>query len=277
MKLAINILLLAVMFASCDEPIRLDLNQTPPKIVIEGMVTDKPGLQRVKVSRSSDFYSSGQTPRVPDALVQVFDDAGEEFDFVHNPRNHPDSLGIYIPESNFAAQFGRTYTLRVTVDGEVYEGSDKLMQVIDIDSLSYRENENQKEDPKVPGKIYEVLMYAHEPQDEKNYYLFKFYRNDSLVFFNRTDIYYSDDNLLAENIDGVASPVYYGRDDKARVEVYSLTRSGYVYFNDLSIILNNDGGGMFGPTPAAPRTNLTNGALGFFQVSAEQESETVIK
>ena len=121
MKLVINILLLAVMFASCDEPIRLDLKQTPPKIVIEGMVTDKPGLQRVKVSRSSDFYSSGQTPRIADALVQVFDDAGEEFDFVHNPGNHPDSLGIYVPQSDFAAQIGRTYTLRVSVDGEVLD------------------------------------------------------------------------------------------------------------------------------------------------------------
>jgi hypothetical protein len=277
MRLIINTFLLAILFSSCDEPIRLDLRQTPPKIVIEGLVTDKPGLQSVKVTRSSDFYASGRTPRVEDADVQVFNDEGEEFHFVHNPRNHPDSVGIYVPATNFSGQIGKTYTLRVAVDGQVYEGSDKLTRVIDIDSLLYRENENQKEDPKEPGKIFEILMYAHEPQDEKNYYLFKFYRNDSLVFFNRTDIYYNDDKLLAENISGVASPVYYGRDDKARIAVYSLTRNGYVFYNDLSIILNNDGGGMFGPIPASPRTNLTNGALGFFQVSAVQESETLIE
>jgi hypothetical protein len=75
----------------------------------------------------------------------------------------------------------------------------------------------------------------------------------------------------------VPSPVYYAQNDKARLEVYSLTRRGYIFYNDLSIVLNNDGGGMFGPIPSSPRTNLTNGALGFFQVSAVQEKETFIE
>jgi hypothetical protein len=55
--------------------------------------------------------------------------------------------------------------------------------------------------------------------------------------------------------------------------MFSISRLGYVYFNDLSSLLNNDAGGMFGSVPAAPRTNLTNGALGFFQVSAVDISE----
>lgn len=277
MRLIINIFLLAILLASCDEPTRLDVKQTPSRIVIEGLVTDRPGLQRVKITRSVDFYASGKSPRVENAAVQVSDDAGRQFNFIHNPRNHPDSAGIYVPETDFTGEIGRTYTLRVDVDGETYEGSDQLMRVIDIDSLAFRENENQKEDPKEAGKFYEVLMYAHEPQDEDNYYLFEFYRNDSLTLYNPTDIYFSDDNLLAGSINGVSSPVYFGREDKARIEVYSLTRKGYVFYNDLFGILNNDGGGMFGPVPASPRSNLTNGALGFFQVSAVQDSETVIE
>jgi hypothetical protein len=62
--------------------------------------------------------------------------------------------------------------------------------------------------------------------------------------------------------------VYYGKDDQAVVEVYSLSKVGYIYYNDLFSILNGDSGGMFGPIPASPRTNLNNGAIGFFQVSA---------
>jgi hypothetical protein len=61
------------------------------------------------------------------------------------------------------------------------------------------------------------------------------------------------------------------------VEVYSLSRVGYVYYNDLFSILNGDGGGMFGPIPAPPRTNLSNGAIGFFQVSAINISSTKIE
>ena len=277
MRLFLIISLLAVLISSCDEPTQLDLKQTPSKIVIEGLLTNKPHYQHVTITRSTDFYGSGRTPRVKDAMVKITDDTGLEFNFVHNPGNHPDSMGIYIPETDFVGAPGKTYTLQVNVAGELYEASDKMVGVIPIDSLAFQVNKDQQKDPKEPGRVYEVLLFAREPQEEKNYYYFKYYRNDSLKLFNPTDIYYSDDELLGEKIDGVASPVYYAPNDMARLEVYSLTRNGYVFYNDLYTILNNDGGGMFGPIPAPPRNNISNGALGFFQVSALQEKEIYIE
>jgi hypothetical protein len=266
-----------MFFLGCEETTELDLRQTPPRIVIEGLVTNKPHYQSVKISRSAAFYGSGATPRITDATVRVTDDQGTEFIFVHNPRNHADSMGIYLPATPFVGTIGRTYTLYVVADGQDFQATDQMFSVTPIDSLNFRINEDQQDEPEDPGKIYEMLLFAREPQDETNYYLFKYYRNDSLTVFNPTDIYYSDDQLLGENISGIPSPVYYAVDDKARLEVYSLTRSGYVFYNDLSTSLNNDGGGMFGPIPATPRTNLTNDALGFFQVSAVVEEETYIE
>lgn len=266
-SLYISILSLVVL-ASCDEPYVLDVDQVQPKIIIEGLVTDKSGYQMVKVSRSVGFYTDGTTPKITNAVVTVEDDLGSVITFTHNPGNHPDSAGIYLPTTAFVGKHGRTYTLHVNADGQNFEASDKLLPVISMDSLKYRVNEFQEEDPNEDGKIYELLMYAREPQNEKNFYLFKFYRNDSLTFFNETDIYFSDDELLSENINGATSPVYYGKDDTALVEVYSMSRVGYIYYNDLFSILNGDSGGMFGPIPASPRTNLSNGAIGFFQVSA---------
>jgi len=102
--------------------------------------------------------------------------------------------------------------------------------------------------------------------------LFKFYRNDSLLYDNATDIYISDDDLLGENIDGVDGPGFYAVGDTAKVEAYSLTRNGFIYYSDLQILINNDGG-LFGSPPANSRTNLTNGAMGFFQVSALNSKE----
>jgi hypothetical protein len=273
----IKVTVLVILLSSCEEPAHLDLKQTPAKIVIEGLLTNREEHQSVKISRSTHFYGTGKTPRVDNATVTVSDGAGMEYPFVHNPRSHPDSMGIYVPETAFAGEIGKTYTLHVTVDGERYEGTDQLLSVIPVDSLKFQINKDQEEDPEDPGKIYELLVFAREPQDEKNYYLFKYYRNDSLTLFRPTDVYYSDDELLGENIDGVPSPVYYAANDKARLEVYSLTRNGYIFHNDLSVILNNDGGGMFGPIPSSPRSNLSNGALGFFQVSAMQYKETYIE
>lgn len=276
MQSYIKMFLFALVLSACEETTDLDLRQTPARIVIEGLVTDRPGYQGVKISRSTHFYGSGQTPRVDNALVKVSDDTGREFTFIHNPSDHPDSAGVYIPETHFTGEIGRTYTLLVEVDGEVYQASDQLLSVIPVDSLGFRINEDEREDPKEPGKFYELLVYATEPGHEDNFYLFKYYRNDSLIVYDETDIYFSDDVVLGENIDGVPSPVYYGPDDTARLEVYSLSRNGFIFYNDLYTILTNDGGGMFGPIPASPRTNLNNGALGFFQVSAVQEKQTYI-
>jgi hypothetical protein len=270
---------ITAVLASCDEPTDLKLKSNPEGwVIIEGQVTNVTGYQYVKVSRSSDFYASGKTPRITDATVTVTDDAGNTYPFVHNPENQKDAAGYYIPATKFTGVIGRTYSLRVvTTDGKIYTASDKLLPVTKMDSLGSRIDEDEQKDPKVEGRFYEALAYTHEPQDEENYYLFKFFRNDSLKFDNDTDIYYSNDEFLAENINGFDSPIFYSLGDSCKVEMYSITRTGYIYFNDLWNILNNDAGGMFGPVPARPRTNVSNGALGFFMVSALDISRTKIK
>lgn len=257
----------AFVFWSCEKTVLLDLDQMSSKVVIEGLVTNQPGYQFVKVSRTVDFYESGATPRVTDATVSISDDLGNVFTLTHNPNNHADSSGYYLPTTPFVGVIGRTYHLTVNINGEKYEAKDEMFGVTAIDSLQYQVNEDEKADPKEDGKFYEVLMYAKEPQETSDYYLFKFFRNDSLKIYNPTDIYFADDKTLGEEINGVQTPVFYAPNDSARVEMYSLSRVGFVFYSDLFNLINNDGG-MFSPPPANSRTNLSNGALGFFQVSA---------
>lgn len=270
------VLFSSVIFWSCEKTVQLDLDQVPAKVVIEGLVTNQPGYQYVKISKTNDFYESGGTPRVSDATVVVMDDLNNEFVFIHNPNGHPDSVGYYLPTSDFTGSVGRTYRLSVNVDGTTYQAEDYLQRITTIDSLKYRVNRNEKDDPKENGKFYEVLMYAKEPQETTDYYLFKFYRNDSLIYHNPSDIYFSDDKTLGEKINGVPSPVFYAVGDSARLEMYSLSRTGFVFYSDLTNLINNDGG-MFSPPPANCRNNLSNGALGFFQVSAIDISGIRIK
>lgn len=275
MRYILIVIAAVFVLSACEKTVLLDLNQNTPRVVIEGQVTNKPGYQYVKVSRTIGFYTVGGTPAVSDAVVLVTDDLGNEMQFVHNPGNRADSIGYYLPEFAFEGEIDRTYSLSVLVDGELYEASDKLERVTAIDSLSYRISVDEQEDPEDFGKFYEVLLYAKEPQNTTDYYLFKFYRNDSLKVYNDTDIYYADDEVLGENIDGVASPIYYGPGDIARVEMYSLSRNGFVFYNDLQNLLNNDGG-LFGQPPSNSRTNLSNGAFGFFQASALEMKELEI-
>ena len=276
MRYILILITAAFVLSACEKTVLLDLNQNTPRVVIEGQVTNKPGYQYIKISHTVGFYTVGGTPAVTDAVVLVTDDLGNEIQFVHNPGNRVDSIGYYLPEFAFEGEVGRIYSLSAMVDGELYEATDKLERVTAIDSLSYRISVDEQEDPKDSGKFYEVLLFAKEPQNTTDYYLFKFYRNDSLKVYSDTDIYYADDEVLGENIDGVASPIYYAPGDIARVEMYSLSRNGFVFYNDLQNLLNNDGG-LFGQPPSNSRTNLSNGAFGFFQASALEMKELEIK
>jgi len=276
MKNIFFILLFAVVFASCDRPIHLNLNESQVRVIIEGQVTNRPGYQYVKLSRSVDFYQTGALPKITNATVSVKDSDGNEVMFIHNPNNKADSIGYYLPQTPFLGVIGKDYHLRVDVDGEIYEADDHLYPVTSVDSLAYRIDDDEKDDPKTANKFYEVLIYAKEPHPSKDYYLFKFYRNDSLKLYNDTDIYYTDDEALGESINGISTPIFYAPGDKATIEAYSLSRSGYVFYDDLQKLLNNDGG-MFNQPPANSRTNLSNGALGFFQASAINSASIVVE
>ena len=164
------------LFQSCEKTIDLDVKQTPPQVVIEGMVTDQPGMQFVKVSLTQGFYSDGATPRISDATVKVTDNEGQEVSFVHNPSQHTDSVGYYLPSVPFVGKVGNTYTLTVTANGENYTASDELLPVTTVDRLEVEINQDQFDeiqdtpddefdDPIEKERYYEVFVFAKEPQD----------------------------------------------------------------------------------------------------------------
>ncbi|GAA0894482.1 hypothetical protein GCM10009122_41630 [Fulvivirga kasyanovii] len=270
------VLLAVAVLAGCEETVKLESEQVEPKVVIEGLVTNENIQHYVKVSRSAEFYSSGDFTGVTDAVITVEDDQGNVYNYVHNPSSAENGEGYYLSEDAFAGQIGSTYTLTVTLGSEVYTATDIIKPVTAIDSLEVSLNEEEFDDPEDEGYFYEILFYAKEPQDTEDYYLFKFYRNDSLFLDTETDIYYANDDLLGESIDGIPTAGFYKLGDKARVEMYSISRQGYIYYNDLYTLLNSDGG-MFSPPPANPRSNLSNNALGYFQASAVVSDSIVVE
>lgn len=260
---------------SCEEVVILDIDELDERIVIEGLITNERRQAFVKITESRDFYAEGPAARVTNATVEVQINGGEVIPFFHNPDNLPALAGYYFPIGGLTGQVGSSYELSVELNGTHYEASETMLPVSRIDSLTTKFNADEFEDPQVPGRYYEVLLNAQEPQDREDQYLFKFYRNDTLVRDFPTDIYVAEDELLGGNIAELEIAGYYALGDVSRVEMYSLTREAFVYYSDLSNLLNGDGG-MFSPPPANPRSNISNGALGYFQVSAVDSEELVV-
>ncbi len=254
------------VFSACEETIIIETGELDERVVIEGLVTDQQN-HYVKLTRTRSFYDNGPADPIENALVSVSDNNGNTYNFVHNPLNDPDGNGFYYPINSFQGQIGSVYALDVQVDGERYTAQEELLPVTAIDSLTVIVNEDELEEPEEFGRFYEVLFYASEPQDRKDQYLFKFYRDGEIVKDFPTDIYFSDDALLGEKIDDLEIAGFYAEGDVVTVEMFSLTQEAFIFYSDLFNLLNNDGG-MFSPPPANPRTNLSNEALGYFQVSA---------
>ncbi|HNP19907.1 MAG TPA: DUF4249 domain-containing protein [Fulvivirga sp.] len=277
MKKYILLLIGMITLGACEETVQLDLKNSEPIVVVEGLVTNELKNHYIKVSKSVNFYDSNNSTKITNAMVTVTD--GEDaFNYVHNPNNKDDEQGTYYSAIPYAGQVGKTYTLNVVAEGKTYTAVDILHPVANIDSLTVRFDPDEFENPEegMEDYYYEVLFYAHEPQETKDFYLFKFYRNDTLIYDTETDIYFSDDDLLGEEINGLPTASFYKIGDMAKVEMYSISNAGFIYYNDLVNLLNNDGG-MFGSPPVNPRTNITGGALGFFQASSIVMDSILVK
>lgn len=269
MKNLILIALISLIVFSCEETIVLDLDQTEPVLVIEGLVTNNASYNYVKLSQTGPFSSTG-IDLVSGASVLVSDQNNQQFTFAET------EPGLYLPDTPLEGVVGTTYTLTVEYQGTTYTASEQMPSVNPIDSMSYLRIDDVDEEFAEEEQFYELYLFLTEPQDEENYYLFKFYRNEEVLDFDGTSVYIFDDVIIGESIEGLATPEYYAKGDLATVEMFGVTRRAYRYFIDLSNNLNNDGG-IFSGIPANAGTNIEGGAVGYFQVSALEVGELTIE
>ena len=278
-KITIILLLVAIIGAGCEETIELDFNQTPPQYVVDGLVTNELADHYIRISTSADFYNTEATPRVSDATVTVSDDLNQVYNF-EETETEP---GLYT--ARFQGEIGRAYKLQVTLPtGGVLTATDSMYAAPAIDSLTWEVDEQEREglpedSTLAQGFFYNVKIYAEEPQKTTDYYLFKFYRNDTIENFNsQTGIFYSDDKLLSGYIYGLEAPAFFREGDTATIDLYRISRQAFLFYSDLDNVLNGDGG-MFSPSPANPRTNIVSEkgiGFGLFQVSAVTQKSIVV-
>jgi len=264
--------LLVIILPSCEEVITIDLAQSPIQLVIDGLVTNEDTTHVVRITRSIDFYSTGIV-NVDNGIVSVSDNLGNTYSYTHNPEGYDSLNGYYFSDQRFSGSTNSIYQLNVRVDNFDYSASDTLRPVTTIDSLSIMVDEHAVDNPAHVEGDYQVILYAQEPQNSRDFYYFKFYRDGILEVSENVFVF--DDKLLGNSLNGLPSPVLYAEGELATIELYSLTREQYIYFNDLGIILNSDGG-MFSPPPANPRSNLSGGALGLFQVSGVSRESIIV-
>ncbi len=262
-------LFLAIALSSCEKIVSIDLNKANPHMVIEGIVTDQQTPDSVVLSKSGDYFEPSLIfPSVPNALVTIADDLGT----VDTLKE--DAPGTY-RSSTLRGIPGRTYTLTVVADGNVYSAVSSMPQRVLIDSLyatPLREFDGDVgynlylmfRDPPAPGNYYRVNLSIGRslPPDSitgERYHLF----SDKLTNGNEVVLRMRTGRSIVTG-------------DTVSVELLSIDRTSYDYFRTLNNILTSDRA----PTslaPTNPNTNLTNGSLGYFMAYTIDTKKIILR
>jgi hypothetical protein len=269
---------LALSLSDCTERIEVKIDSSYTRLVVEGYVTTDTMPQWVKLSTTSDYFYNQPAPRVSGAHVTI-DDGERVYELEES-----DSLpGMYFTALDFYGVPGRTYTLDirnvdVNRDGlyEEYSASSELNPVNPIDSIRLRYFEA------FGNSGYEVRVWAQDPP-RKDWYSFKVHKNGVLLTDTLAEMIVQNDDFFNGNYTYGITSQFLSNDkpdeivsvgDTITFEINGITEDYYHFIMEAQSQIYGQTPLFSGP-PANIRTNLSNGAIGYFTAWSTAYSSTV--
>jgi hypothetical protein len=254
----------SLFLISCEDVIKLNLESVGSKIVIESVVTDNNKPFIVKISKSQDFYNQADYETADNAMVIISNNNGF-CDTLANIGN-----GTYSCDSLHGI-IGNTYKLEVINDGIAYQAINTLPLKTELEALDFE----WVEYPHTKG--YLVNIYFTDYPGIQNFYRIKVWVNNDIYKNEKVGLEYLlyDDKIFdgkKTKLPALRGSRLLNAGDTVTIELYSLSKETYDYYNTLQNIIAVDrstlGQGKImiegSSAPANPVTNFNNGALGYF-------------
>ncbi|WP_372772818.1 DUF4249 domain-containing protein [Mangrovibacterium sp.] len=258
------LIVFAFLSASCEEVIEIDLNSASPKLVAEGLI-EKDSVAWIRLSYTTDYFATDQTTYAEDATVVLYDQSGrsEKLNYYGD--------GLYKGEI-LKGKVNEDYRISVEESGSTYQAATRLMAPSKIYSVSFEEQEAKR-----PGETtsnYELTINFSDDPETDNYYLIKFWINDTLYADNYIylkDSYYTTDKVVEY------SPfrIEFEQNDRVFVKLYSIDEDSYTYFNQLNDISGSEMGGS--STPYNPQSNFGSDVLGYFMATSHDSISVIVR
>ncbi len=132
------LLICAILLSACERVVSLTVPESEPRLVVEARLervrNAVSGRQRVKLTTTGSYFSVASPAPVRGAVVRVADDSGRVVTFAESATEP----GVYL-STFFVITVGRTYTLRITHDGDEYASTETALGGVPIDSVYFRE------------------------------------------------------------------------------------------------------------------------------------------
>lgn len=267
------IIICTLMLCSCQNVIKVDLNNAAPQTVIEGSISNMSESVMVTLSQTTDYFNPENIKPIDSAQVSISDNNGNLFQPVAAAN------GVY----NFgklSGTPGNFYTLKVQTSNGTYEASSTMPNVVSIDSMVVVKSDN--------GTNQNVLnCYIHDPSGIQNYYRLRVFRN-GIVLLQDTALKTEPILLFSDKyFDGRYTPLrvpsrrvgieYYLPGDKISVQLMSIDSYMYNFLRQLRDITSTGRFISSTSTPDNPDNNISNHGLGYFSAWAISTKTIIVK
>lgn len=273
-------MLLALLTAACTEKIDVKLDSTYTRVVVDGNIEADTGTYTVALTKSADYFSNEPVPKVVNAIVSIND--GVNTFMLHESQKG--RSGIYETDSDFAGKTGTTYTLHVDLAEEIagntsVEATSYLPPVTCLDSIGafFHPEWGRK-------GVWTIKLWAQEPGNEVNYYLFNLYRNGNLLTDTITKKVVSDDKFYNGSYMNGVDVIYLNSEhewetiypgDTIMLQMSGITKEYFDFINQVQQAGFNIP--FFSGPPANVQGNVTNGGIGFFAAYSNSFAKAVVK
>ncbi|MBW6478656.1 MAG: DUF4249 domain-containing protein [Bacteroidales bacterium] len=270
-KYNLIILILAIItgITACEKDVILDLASIEGNyVIVEANLIDDGSRQWIRLTRSSSYYDVTTGDAVQNASVIV---QGNNQSWTFSEL-FPDSLpGYYFNSQISSALIETTYELNIeTADDKTYFAQSELRPLPELDSVTVKLNPFS-ELAFFDITVYDVIAHFEDLPGIGDYYLFNLFINNKLITPRPSDKSpVSDENLesysslavLSLNEEDIAPG------DTITLEIRSISKEKFDFYNIFFFQTDLSGNPFAGAPPANIPTNLSEGARGFFQVSA---------
>ena len=267
MKKIFPIIALIITLSSCQKVIDIDLNTATPQYVIEAELVEGTQDFTVRVTKTSNFFSTDKATAVNNATITLKKDNGTAISLIGENNG-------YYKAAQYTATNKANYTLNVSVDGKKFDASSYLAKPITLDSVEIEKDSGNPFGGASADSTYQLYCIFQDPKSETNFYRIKTVvngkpKNDGeniLVIDDR----FSDGNRIR-------IPIFtteFKLGEKVDVELVSIDKKVHDYYNTLSTLVSN---GNNSAAPTNPITNWSGGALGYFGAVSSSKRTVLVK
>ena len=149
-----------VALFSCTKVINVNINNAESQLVIQGNITNVPGVTTVAISSTINYALDNIFPTVSGAVVKITDSTNGIISTLVET-----TAGTYQTSSLQGIQ-GHTYLLNVLVNGSTYKASSTMAIQVNLDSVTFQVNTGFGQ------TLINPMPNFQDPANINNYYKF---------------------------------------------------------------------------------------------------------